>query len=167
MHEDPKSAKIQSSCQSFFALLGSSRVKAACKMLVRLTPGKMRQFLKLIKFIKFKIYWGNKWMWNGGSFHSITLSSNANILSLDWLKYDVGKKFQQQILWQLWSCFMWGKLFWQILDPLSPQCVVWHFWFSKNISFSSPMATFHVTLTPPTPLCHLATLLRPPPKPYP
>jgi len=37
MLEDPKSVKIQSSHQYFFALLGSSYVKAAHKMLMKLT----------------------------------------------------------------------------------------------------------------------------------
>jgi len=36
--KDPKSTKIQSSHQCLFALLGSAGVKAACKMLVKLTP---------------------------------------------------------------------------------------------------------------------------------
>jgi len=35
---DPKSVKIQSSCQYLFALLGSACVKAAHKMLIKLTP---------------------------------------------------------------------------------------------------------------------------------
>jgi len=34
----PKSAKRQSSCQSFFGLSGSWRAKAARKMIVKLTP---------------------------------------------------------------------------------------------------------------------------------
>jgi len=33
----PKALKIQSSRQSFFALLGSAHEKGACKMLVKLT----------------------------------------------------------------------------------------------------------------------------------
>jgi hypothetical protein len=37
MFADPKSAKRQVS-SAFFALLGSTRVKAACEMLVKLTP---------------------------------------------------------------------------------------------------------------------------------
>jgi hypothetical protein len=37
--EDPKFAKIQSSHQYLFALLGSPHVKAVCKMLMKLTPG--------------------------------------------------------------------------------------------------------------------------------
>jgi hypothetical protein len=39
MSTDPKSIKIQSSHQYFFALLGSESVKAARKMLVKLSPG--------------------------------------------------------------------------------------------------------------------------------
>ncbi len=35
---DPKSVKIQSSCKYLFALWGSARIKAACKMLMKLTP---------------------------------------------------------------------------------------------------------------------------------
>jgi len=35
----PKSAKKADSLTVFFALLGSGRVKAACKMLMKLTPG--------------------------------------------------------------------------------------------------------------------------------
>ncbi len=35
---DLKSVKIQSSCQCLFVLLGSERVKATSKMLVKLTP---------------------------------------------------------------------------------------------------------------------------------
>jgi len=34
----PKAQKIHSSHQSFFALLGSGRAKAACKTLVKSTP---------------------------------------------------------------------------------------------------------------------------------
>jgi len=34
----PKAQKRQSSCQSFFALSGSVRIKAACRMLMKLTP---------------------------------------------------------------------------------------------------------------------------------
>jgi len=37
--KDPKSTKRLSSHQCLFALLGSSLVKAACKMLVKSTPG--------------------------------------------------------------------------------------------------------------------------------
>jgi hypothetical protein len=37
--KDPKKLKIQSNCQTFFALLGSERVKAARKTLMKLTPG--------------------------------------------------------------------------------------------------------------------------------
>jgi len=36
---DPKSVKIQLSCQYLFSLLGSVRIKAARKMLFKLTPG--------------------------------------------------------------------------------------------------------------------------------
>ncbi len=36
---DPKSVKIQSSCQYLFVLLGSVHLKAACKMLMKSTPG--------------------------------------------------------------------------------------------------------------------------------
>jgi len=36
--KDPKSIKIQSSCQYHFALLGSTNVKTARKMLLKLTP---------------------------------------------------------------------------------------------------------------------------------
>jgi len=39
MRADSKSAKRQSSCLCFFSLLGFSYVNAACKMLVKLTPG--------------------------------------------------------------------------------------------------------------------------------
>jgi hypothetical protein len=45
----PKAQKIQSSCQSLFALLGSAHIKAASKMLVKLTPG---QQLILCLYIK-------------------------------------------------------------------------------------------------------------------
>ncbi len=38
MH-DPKSTKRQSCRQYYFAILGSARVKAACKTLVKSTPG--------------------------------------------------------------------------------------------------------------------------------
>ncbi len=38
MHADPKSQKRQSSYQCFFALFGSGHVKAAHKMLIKLTP---------------------------------------------------------------------------------------------------------------------------------
>jgi len=34
-----KEQQRQSSCNSFFALSGSARVKAACRMLMKLTPG--------------------------------------------------------------------------------------------------------------------------------
>jgi len=37
-HKDPKSIKIQSSCQYLFALLGSAHVEASHKMLVKLIP---------------------------------------------------------------------------------------------------------------------------------
>ena len=36
---DPKSAKKTVKLSSFIALLGSARVKAACRTLVKLTPG--------------------------------------------------------------------------------------------------------------------------------
>ena len=36
---DPKSVRIQSSCQYLFTLLGSTGAKAANKMLMKLTPG--------------------------------------------------------------------------------------------------------------------------------
>ncbi len=39
MREDPKSVKIQSSCQYLFALLGYASVKASRYMLMKLTPG--------------------------------------------------------------------------------------------------------------------------------
>jgi len=42
MPADPKSAKRQSSHQCLFALLGSMRAKAACKMLVKLTQESAR-----------------------------------------------------------------------------------------------------------------------------
>jgi len=35
---DPKSTKRQSSCQSFFVLLGSAHAKAAHRMLMKLSP---------------------------------------------------------------------------------------------------------------------------------
>jgi len=38
MHEDPKSAKRKSSHQCLFVLLGSLRIKASSKTLVKLTP---------------------------------------------------------------------------------------------------------------------------------
>ena len=44
--EDPKSAKRQSSCQSFFALLGSAHTKASLK----LTPG-VCKFFRLQAFL--------------------------------------------------------------------------------------------------------------------
>ncbi len=37
-HPDPNEQKIQSSCQSFFALFGCALVKALRKMLVKKTP---------------------------------------------------------------------------------------------------------------------------------
>jgi len=37
--EYPKRVKIQSSCQYLFELLGSSRAKAACRTLMKLTLG--------------------------------------------------------------------------------------------------------------------------------
>ena len=39
MHADPKSEKKTVKLSSFIALLGFSRKKAACRMLVKLTPG--------------------------------------------------------------------------------------------------------------------------------
>jgi len=39
-----KAQKIQSSCQSFFALSGSALIKAACRMLMKLTPGFNQRF---------------------------------------------------------------------------------------------------------------------------
>jgi len=39
MCPDCKRVKIQSSCQYIFALLGSALVKAATKMMMKLTPG--------------------------------------------------------------------------------------------------------------------------------
>ena len=39
MHEDPKRAKKTIKLSSFYAILGSARVRAACRMLVKLTPG--------------------------------------------------------------------------------------------------------------------------------
>jgi len=36
---NPKSVKIQSSCQCLFALLEPALVNAACKTLLKLTPG--------------------------------------------------------------------------------------------------------------------------------
>jgi len=39
MHTDPKSVRIQSSCQDLFVLLGSAGVKAVGKLLMKLTPG--------------------------------------------------------------------------------------------------------------------------------
>jgi len=38
-HKDPKSVKIQSSCQYIFVLLGSTGIKALCKMLMKLILG--------------------------------------------------------------------------------------------------------------------------------
>jgi len=38
MLADPKIVKIQSSCQYLFSTLGSALIKAACKMLMKLTP---------------------------------------------------------------------------------------------------------------------------------
>jgi len=35
----PKSIRIQSNCQYLFMLLGSTRTKAACKMMMKLTLG--------------------------------------------------------------------------------------------------------------------------------
>ncbi len=51
---DPKSAKWQSSCQSFFALSGSVHRKAACIMLMKLTPGGVSE--------KWQKVWNNVWM---------------------------------------------------------------------------------------------------------
>jgi len=45
----PKAQKIQSSRQSFLCFLGSVLVKAACKMLVKLTPDLKRQQIFLNK----------------------------------------------------------------------------------------------------------------------
>ncbi len=45
----PKVKKIQSSCQSFFALLGSMSVKAVRKTLVKLTPG--INFIKILQAV--------------------------------------------------------------------------------------------------------------------
>jgi len=39
-HADPKSIEIQSSCQYFFALLGSMSIKAAYEMLMKSTTGR-------------------------------------------------------------------------------------------------------------------------------
>ncbi len=39
MHGNPKSIKIPSSCQYLFAFLGSASIKAASKMLMKLTSG--------------------------------------------------------------------------------------------------------------------------------
>ena len=38
MHADPKSAKKLLNLTVFIALLGSARIKAACRTLVKLTP---------------------------------------------------------------------------------------------------------------------------------
>jgi len=43
MLTDPKSAKRQSSHQCLSVLLGSARIKAACKTLVKSTPPLLRQ----------------------------------------------------------------------------------------------------------------------------
>jgi len=48
MHTNTKSAKIQSSCQRLFALLGSECVIAARKMLAKLTQGWTRFFLTIL-----------------------------------------------------------------------------------------------------------------------
>ena len=37
---DPKSTKMTDDLNFFFTLLGSAHTKAACKMLVKLTPGR-------------------------------------------------------------------------------------------------------------------------------
>jgi hypothetical protein len=39
MHADPKRAKKTDNLTEFFMLLGSARVKAACRILMKLTPG--------------------------------------------------------------------------------------------------------------------------------
>jgi len=39
LYADPKSIKIQPSCQYLFSILGSAHVEAVCKMLMKLTPG--------------------------------------------------------------------------------------------------------------------------------
>ena len=46
MCADPKSAKKTVKLSSFIALLGSARVKAACRMLVKLTPEQQRPLNK-------------------------------------------------------------------------------------------------------------------------
>jgi len=49
MGADPKSAKRQSSCKSFFAPLGSVSAKAACRMLMKLTLGVLQSVLAYLK----------------------------------------------------------------------------------------------------------------------
>jgi len=49
MYADSKRAKIQSSCQSFFALLESACIKSAHKMLVKLTPGVQETFKNFVE----------------------------------------------------------------------------------------------------------------------
>jgi len=39
--EDPKRIKIQTSCQYLFALYGAGRIKAACKMFMKLTAAQV------------------------------------------------------------------------------------------------------------------------------
>jgi len=48
----PKPPKIQSSCQSFLVLLGSTHVEAARKMLVKCTPESREQLRKALSFKK-------------------------------------------------------------------------------------------------------------------
>ena len=59
MRPDPKSAKKTVKLSSFIMLLGSSCVKAACRMLVKLTPGKQEPIGMLIYNLRDK----NKVIW--------------------------------------------------------------------------------------------------------
>ncbi len=63
MCKNPKSAKRQSSFQCHFALLGSLRIKAACEMLVKSTPGNpMILELKSLKWDSFLLLINTKFI---------------------------------------------------------------------------------------------------------
>jgi len=48
---DPKSVKIQSSCQYLFTLLGSMCTKASCKMMMKLTPDYLYWWFAMLEMI--------------------------------------------------------------------------------------------------------------------
>ncbi len=59
MHADPKSTKQTDGLTAFFVLLGSELVKAASKMLVKLTPGWVEKSLKIFNIFFSSFYTGH------------------------------------------------------------------------------------------------------------